>query len=142
MKEIKYFIQIVAAIAYSCFFTGLVYIAITYPLAYIISLAWWKMLLFLLFFGGILEAIIGMLGVLVIAPFAWIVKKNSVAKYVSICIIIANFGLNIVHTWKAVWGYGFWAFVFGLVVTFLLLQFIFVSVAGISSSFTYSLEEE
>lgn len=127
----KYIGQILAAIVYTCIFTGIMYLVITLPLAFIISLPWWGILLFILIGGGILEGIIQMLGTFGVMPYLWIAKENSVATAISMFLVLFNVGSNIYRLWVSLLGQGTWAIIFGVVATVLLLQFVYTAIMGI-----------
>ena len=50
---------------------------------------------------------------------------------ISILLILFNVGVNIYRVWQFLWGNGTLAIVFGVVVTVMLLQFIYASIFGI-----------
>ena len=135
MKVLKYIGQILAAFIYTCIFTGIMYLVITIPIAYIISLPWWGILLFIFIGGGILEGIIQVLGALGILPYAWITKDNIVSTGLSVLLVLFNVGINIFNLWHVLAGNGKWAIVFGVVVTVMLLQFVYVAILGIVTSY-------
>ena len=127
----KYFGQILASLVYTCLFTGLMYLIITIPLAFIITLPWWGILLFILIGGGIIEGIIHIFGTLGVAPYMWIAKYNSVSTTIAILLVLFNVGCNIYRLWVSLMGQGTWAIIFGVVATVLLLQFIYTAILGI-----------
>lgn len=127
----KYLGQLLAAFLYTSLFTGIMYLIITIPLAFVISLPWWGMLLIILIGGGILEGLIEILGTLGLIPYAWITDNNMLATWISIIIAVLNVGINIYHLWAFLLGQGTWAIIFGVVATALLLQFIYKIVVGI-----------
>ena len=137
----KYIGQILAAFIYTCLFTGIMYLIITVPLAFIISLPWWGILLFVFIGGGILEGIIQMLGGVGIIPYMWIAKKNIVAAGLSILLVLFNVGMNTYKLWQYIWGHGNWAIVFAIVATVMLLQFIYVAITGIILGYSGAMEE-
>ena len=141
MKVLKYIGQILAAIIYTCIFTGIMYLIITIPLAFIISLPWWGILLFVVIGGGLLEGIIQMLGTFGIAPYLWIVNGNSGAAVISVLLVLFNVGSNIYRLWVSIAGQGNWAIVFGIVATGLLLQFVYIAIVGIVMARSGALSE-
>lgn len=129
----KYIGQIFASIVYTCLFTGIMYLVITIPLAYVIAFQWWGILLYILIGGVLLEGLIQLMGTIGIMPYIWIVKNNIVATSISILLALFNVGTNIYNLWVSLAGHGTWAVIFGLVVTLLLLQFLFMLFTGITA---------
>lgn len=131
MNILKFIGQVLAAIIYTCIFTGIMYYVIVLPLAFVLTLPWWGILLFILIGGGIIEGIISLLCGLGLFPYAWIVKKNVVATVVSTFLILSNVGINIYRVWSVISGNGVLAVIFGIMVTVMLLQFIYASLTSI-----------
>ncbi len=127
----KYIGQLLAAIVYTSLFTGIMYLIITVPLAFIISLPWWGILLFIIIGGGILEGLIQMLGTLGLIPYTWICDNNMLATWISILLVLFNVGMNIYRLWASIVGQGVWAIVFGIIASVLLLQLIYIAIVGI-----------
>lgn len=107
------------------------YYIIVLPLAFVLTLPWWGIVLFIFLGGGILEGIITLLCGAGVIPYTWIANKNIVATVISILLILFNVGINIYRVWQNLWGNGALAIIFGIVVSVMLLQFIYTSVLGI-----------
>ena len=131
----KYVLQILASLVYSYLYTAIMYIVVVLPLAYIISLPWWGMLLVIFFAGGIIEGLTNLLGGIGSVPFFWIVKKNVVAKFLSICVVVSNLGYCTITMWKHIWGNGFWAIILGIVVTIMMFQLAYVTYIRIQMAY-------
>ena len=131
MKVLKFIGQILAAVFYTCIFTGIMYYIIVLPLAFVLTLPWWGIMLFIFLGGGILEGIISLLCGAGLVPYTWISNNNIVSTMISILLILFNVGVNIYRVWQFLWGNGTLAIVFGVVVTVMLLQFIYASIFGI-----------
>ena len=141
MKVINYIGQILAAPIYTCLFTGIMYFVIILPLAYIITLPWWAMLMVIFIAGGILEGLISLLTAVGTIPFVWIVKKNTVALVIASFIAIFNIGCNIVKLWQVLLGNGFWAILFAIIATSMLLQFAYVTIFSLIGLYSSSKEQ-
>ena len=138
MSALKFLGQILASVVYTFIYTGIMYLVIVFPLAYIISLPWWGILLVMMFFGGLLQGLIHILAGSGILPYMWIVNKNIVATIISVVLILINVGSNMVRVWSAIGGGGTWAFIFGLAVSALLIEFIVMSIFGITAIYSES----
>ncbi len=68
MKTLKSIGQILAAIVYTCIFTGLLYIILVLPLAWLLTLNTKVMILLLIILGGLLQALIFGAQVLLMMP--------------------------------------------------------------------------
>lgn len=131
MRAIKYLAQILTALVYTPIYTGVMYLAIVFPVTWIISLSTWKMILALLFLSGLIEGIIMLLQMLGLLPYSWIVKDNKISLAISVglCVVLPLY--NIYSVWRIIWGHGSWAIVAGLIITFMILQFVLTSIGGI-----------
>lgn len=138
MSALKFLGQILASVVYTFIYTGIMYLVIVFPLAYIISLPWWGILLVMMFFGGLLQGLIHILAGSGILPYMWIVNKNIVATIISVVLILINVGSNMIRVWSAIGGGGTWAFIFGLAVSALLIEFIVMSIFGITAIYSES----
>lgn len=138
MSALKFLGQILASVVYTFIYTGIMYLVIVFPLAYIISLPWWGILLVMMFFGGLLQGLIHILAGSGILPYMWIVNRNIVATIISVVLILINVGSNMVRVWSAIGGGGTWAFIFGLAVSALLIEFIVMSIFGITAIYSES----
>lgn len=118
----KYFLQIISAIFYTCLFTGIMYLVMVLPIAFIVSLPWWGMLLILLIGGGIIEGLISVFQIIGLLPYSWIVKDNSVAMWISILLMSFNLGRSTWMLWESLIGHGFWAITIALVFSGMVLQ--------------------
>lgn len=133
MKTFKYILQVVSAFLYSNLFTGIMYLVMVLPIAWIISLPWWGMLLVLVFGGGIIEGIISILTAGGLLPFAWIVKGNIVSLCLSLLIIIFNLGRSTIVLWQSLVGNGFWAVMLAVVFTGFVIQLLLATVPTLIS---------
>lgn len=131
MKALKFIGQILAALVYTCIYTGIMYYVIVLPIAWVLTLPWWGIVLYLFIGGGIIEGIISLLSGIGLVPYAWIVSKNAIATTISIFLILFNVSINIFRVWQFLWGNGTLAVIFGIVVTVMLLQFIYASSFGV-----------
>ena len=138
MSALKFLGQILASVVYTFIYTGIMYLVIVFPLAYIISLPWWGILLVMMFFGGLLQGLIHILAGSGILPYMWIVNKNIVATIIAVVLILINVGSNMIRVWSAIGGGGTWAFIFGLAVSALLIEFIVMSIFGITAIYSES----
>lgn len=138
MSALKFLGQILASVVYTFIYTGIMYLVIVFPLAYIISLPWWGILLVMMFFGGLLQGLIHILAGSGMLPYMWIVNKNIVATIISVVLILINVGSNMIRVWSAIGGGGTWAFIFGLAVSVLLIEFIVMSIFGITAIYSES----
>lgn len=138
MSALKFLGQILASVVYTSIFTGIMYLVIVFPLAYIISLPWWGILLVMMFFGGLIQGLIHILAGSGMLPYMWIVNKNIVATIISVVLILINVGSNMIRVWSAIGGGGTWAFIFGLAVSVLLIEFIVMSIFGITAIYSES----
>lgn len=135
MKLIKYIGQVLAAVIYTCILTGIMFTVITIPLAFILSLPWWGILIAVLLFGSIMEGIVMLIGSIGISPYVWIAKNNIIATSVSIILVLLNIGINVYRLWVTNSINGFWQVVFCIIASLLLLQFIFVAISGIVAAY-------
>ena len=131
MKAVKYIGQIIAAILYTCLFTGIMYLIIVLPLGWILSLSTWLMILLFIFLGGLIQAIQTTLVSYASIPYIWIVKKNIVSLSLSILLIVFNMFRSCVMLWNDLSKQGVIAIVFAIVVTIIIILFIVGSVSGI-----------
>ncbi|MBO4588405.1 MAG: hypothetical protein J5711_05835 [Bacteroidales bacterium] len=122
MKTIKQIGQVLAAIVYTCLYTGLVYLIIVLPMAWYLSLSTKMMILVFVFLGGILEYLLIGLNVFLLMPYGWIVKNNIVALIVSLVLVITNFVLNDIMVWRSTYEYGTTGIIIAIVITLLIVQ--------------------
>lgn len=61
MKAIKFIGQVLASLVYTPLYTGIMYVAIVLPAAWILSLSFWKMVVAFIVFGGFIEGLIHVL---------------------------------------------------------------------------------
>ena len=134
MKAIKYVGQILAALIYTPLYTGIMYLLIVLSTGWIITLPTLAMIAAMIFLGGIIEGLIALLQVFGLMPYVYIVKKNVVSFIISIGLCIIFPLMNLVNLWRTTFiDYGKLGYVFGIIVTGLLLHFIIVFVIGICS---------
>ncbi len=124
----KYLGQILSAIVYTPLYTGIMYLAIAYPFSWVMSLSFWKMVVAILVLGGLIEGLIASLQTFAMMPFAWIVKNNKVSFALStgLCVILPI--CNIVSLWRAFLGHGAFGVVVAIILSIMLLQFVYGSV--------------
>lgn len=127
----KYLGQVLSALVYTPIYTGIMYFAIVFPVSWVLSLSFWKMIIAFLVLGGIIEGLIVGLQTLGLFPFAWIVKNNKVAFGIStgLCVIFPI--LNIIAIWREFIGYGAVGIIASIIITLMLLQFIYGSVISL-----------
>lgn len=140
MKELKIFGQIIAAIVYTCLYTGLLYLILVMPMAWYLSLSTKAMILVAIFLGGIIEFVLIGAQVLIMMPYAWIVKENVVALVVSICLVLFNLVRSDIGVWKSVSGTGSTGIVIAVIITLLILQAIITTIYGLLSVYSSSKE--
>lgn len=127
----KYLGQVLSALIYTPIYTGIMYFAIVFPVSWVLSLSFWKMIIAFLILGCIIEGLIGGLHILGLFPFAWIVKNNKVAFSIStgLCVIFPI--LNIIAIWREFIGHGTIGIIASIVITLMLLRFIYGSVISL-----------
>ena len=131
MKALKYIGQILSVLVYTPIYTGIMYLVIVFPAIWILSLSLGKMILCLIVLGGIIEGLITLLQAFGLLPFAWIVKDNPVSFCISIslCVILPLY--NVYSLWRQIYGYGTWAIVIAVILSVMLLQFIYGTILGL-----------
>ena len=140
MKELKIFGQIIAAIVYTCLYTGLLYLILVMPMAWYLSLSTKAMILVAIFLGGIIEFVLIGAQVLIMMPYAWIVKENVVSLVVSIGLVLFNLIRSDIGVWKSVSGTGSTGIVIAVIITLLILQAIITTIYGLLSVYSSSKE--
>lgn len=90
MKALKSIGQVLAAVIYTCIFTGLLYMILVLPLAWLLTLKPVVLILVLVILGGFLQFVVFGLQTLLMVPYAWIVKNNVVALVISVGLMIFN----------------------------------------------------
>ena len=131
MKVLKGIGQILASLVYTPLYTGIMYLVIVLPTIWIITLSFWKMLLAIVVLGGIIEALITLLQALGLLPYSWITKNNKVAYVTSIILCVVLPLYNIFKLWSIMLEYGTLGIIVAIILSGLLLQFVFVSLFGI-----------
>lgn len=131
MKFLKSVLQVLSAIAYAPIYVGIMYLAIAYPTVWILSLSFWKMVLAIVVLGCILEGLVALLQTVGMVPFIWIVKHNKVAYYTSLTLCTILPLCNIYFLWGAMLDCGKAGIGVAIVLSILLLHFLFVSTTGI-----------
>ena len=127
--------QILASILYTALFSGLMYLLIVLPLAWIVSLPVWAMVLFLLFGCPIIFGLIHLAQEYAAYPFSWIVKENPVSLVLSIGILAFCVVRSTIYLWQMNGGAGFWPAVVCVVATIELLWLLVRVVPAIVKSF-------
>lgn len=124
MKALKFLGQILSAIVYTCLFTGVMYLVLIYPLAWILSLPpFWTIAVFLIL-GGLIEGLQITLQTFATLPYKWIVNKNIVSLVISIILILFIMIRSDVILWKDLSSQGTIAIIFAVIATILIIQFV------------------
>ena len=134
MNILKYILQIIVALLYTSIFASAAYLITVIPVAWIMSLSWWQFLLVVFIAGGIIEAIISSLNVLIMIPFVWIVNKNVVSLVLCILSFVINAIGFIINIWKFEHE-GVWQFLCLLIISALILQIFYVAGIGCLSAY-------
>lgn len=132
MKAIKFIGQVLASLVYTPLYTGIMYVAIVLPAAWILSLSFWKMVVAFIVFGGFIEGLIHVLQMIGLLPFAWIVKNNKFAFGLSALLCILGPLWNIVQIWRFFPEYGTAGFVASFIFTLMIVQFVFGSIVTLT----------
>lgn len=127
---IKKIAQFLASIVYTPIYSGVMYLLITLSFMFIVSLPTKWMVLVLIFFGTILTACISLLQVFGMLPYGWILNGNKPALIASILLFSLLQVCNIYSLWSALLGHGFIGIVFGIILTIMLISFVFTSIVG------------
>ena len=134
MKVIKFLSQVVAALIYTPLYTSIMYLAITIPFAWIMSLSmsWWMMLIVYIIFGGIVEGLIVLLQTIGMIPFTWIAKNNKVSFWLALglCVILSI--RNMTYVWQAFSEHGTVAIIVAIIAIGMLIQFVIGSASSLS----------
>lgn len=138
MKALKSIGQVLAAIVYTCIFTGLLYLVLVLPLAWLLSLNTKVMILLLILLGGVLQFLIFGAQVLLMMPYGWIVKNNVVALVASIGLMLFNLIRSDVMVWQSMSGHGTSAMVVAIIITVFIIEALFMSITGIISVYSES----
>lgn len=113
----KYIVQIFAAMAYTTLFSYVVYLITVLPIAFFMSLSWWKLLIAILILGGIIEGIKAAALVFAFIPYVWILKKNTIALVLTLFILIVNLTRFCCNVWMSDY-HGTLAILFSLFLTY------------------------
>lgn len=140
MRVLEYIAQIVVALLYTAIFATAAYAITVIPLAFILSLGGWQIVLVLLIAGGLIEAIVTGLQFIITLPFLWIVKRNIVALILCILSFIYNAISYIVNIWQIEHD-GTWHFVCLLLVSVFILQIFGMATFSAIGFYTESKEE-
>jgi hypothetical protein len=140
MKELKVVGQVLAAIVYTCIFTGLLYLITVLPLAWFLTLHPVVLILVLVFLGGFLQFVVFGLQTLLMLPYAWIVKNNVVALVISVGLMAFNIIRNGVAVWQSMLGQGRSAIVIAVIISILLAEALIMSVVSVISTYSDSKE--
>lgn len=138
MKALKAIGQVLAAVIYTCIFTGLLYMILVLPLAWLLTLKPVVLILVLVMLGGLLQFVIFGLQTLLMLPYAWIVKNNVVALVISVGLMIFNLIRNDVAVWQSMLGQGRSAVVIAVIITILNVEALIMSVVGVISTYSES----
>lgn len=140
MRVLEYIAQIVIALLYTAIFATAAYAITVIPLAFILSLSGWQIVLVLIIAGGLIEAIVTSLQFIIMLPFLWIVKRNIVALILCILSFIYNAISYIVNIWQ-IEHEGAWHFVCLLLVSVFILQIFGMATFGAIGFYSESKEE-
>lgn len=140
MKALNSIGQVLAAVAYTCLYTGLIYLITVFPVAWLLSLNTKVMILVLILLGGVIQGLIIGLQTLLLMPYMWIVKKNIVALIISIGLILFNLVRSDILLWQSVSGQGRTAIVVGVIITLLLLEALWASIYGVIMAYAHGEE--
>ena len=140
MKALKAIGQVLAAIVYTCIFTGLLYMILVLPLAWLLTLRPVVLILVLVMVGGLLQFVIFGLQTLLMMPYTWIVKNNVVALIISVGLMIFNLIRNDVAVWQSLLGQGRSAVVIAVIITILIAEALIFSVFSVISLYSDSKE--
>lgn len=140
-RVLEYIAQIVIALLYTAVFATAAYAITVIPLAFILSLSGWQIVLVLIIAGGLIEAIVTGLQFIIMLPFLWIVKRNIVALILCILSFIYNAISYIVNIWQ-IEHEGAWHFVCLLLVSVFILQIFGMATFSTIGFYTESKEGE
>lgn len=135
MKAIKVIGQILASLVYTPLYTGIIYTVTVLSTTWIITLSFWSMILAFFVEGGIIVGFISLLQAIGFIPFVWIVKKNPISLAISVGLCVIFPVANIVSLWRTLLGQGVWGIIMAVVLSLMLLQFIFASVGGVLTAY-------
>ena len=141
MKALKAIGQVLAAVLYTCVFTGLLYLVLVMPLAWVLTLKPFWMVVVILLLGGILQGLIIMAQTFLMMPYVWIVKGNVVALVISIGLLLFNLGRSDVLVWQSSTGHGFWPIVFAVIATVLIVEAIAGTIPNLLKAYRGELNE-
>lgn len=142
MKPLKQIGQVLAAIVYTCIFTGLLYLTLVLPIGWLLSLNTKMMILAVIVLGGIIQGIVFGLQVVLMMPYMWIVKNNVVALVISIGLILANLIANDVQIWKVTAADGGkTGIVLAIIITILILEALITSISGVVGTYMQSKDD-
>lgn len=140
MKALKSTGQVLAAIVYTCIYTGLLYMILVLPLTWLLTLKTAVMILTLVILGGIIQFVIIGAHTLLLMPYMWIVKNNVVALVISICLMLFNLIRSDVTVWKSVLGHGSSAVVVAVIITVFIVEALISSIISVLSLYSDSKE--
>lgn len=131
MKAVRYLGQVLAALVYTPLYTGVMYMAILLPFSWVMSLSFWTMIVAFIVLGGLIEGLIAFLQMVGLMPFAWIVKRNKAALWIStgLCVIFPI--LNIISLWRMFLGHGTVGIVAAVILSIMFIQFVCGSVLSL-----------
>lgn len=133
MNTLKYVGQVLSSIIYTPIYTGVMYLLIVFPFMWIVTLSFWKMVIAVIVLGGIIEGVVMLLQTLGILPYSWIVKNNRVALFISIALCVLLSLYNVYALWKALIGFGAFGIISAIILSLMILQFVFGSITGMLS---------
>ena len=127
MSIIKYISQLIGAFVYANIFSLILYVVTVLPLAFVLSLQAWQIIILIILFGGFLEFLQHTIIALSTVPFHWIVKGSLTALICAIGLIVYNVARNIYNVWIMSIGNGNMAVFVAIIITLFLLKFIIFS---------------
>lgn len=128
----KRILQTICALLYTPIYTGIMYVAIVYPIMWVLTLSFWKMIVAIIILGGLIEGLIAFLQSIGVLPYAWIVKQNNFARWISmvLCVLLPLF--NGFSLWASLISHGLWGIVCAIILSIMLIQFVIGSIVCIS----------
>lgn len=131
MKALKKILQVLASLVYTPIYIFIIYLIMFAPMYFILSLSTNKMILAIIVVGGILEGLIIFVQALGLIPYRWIVKDNKVSLYTSFALCVLTPLYSLYNIWATTIDYG-WKYIFiTLVLSGLLVQFVFMTIYGL-----------
>lgn len=131
MNVLKSIGQILSALIYTPLYTGVMYMAMVIPTIWIVTLSFWKMIAAIVVLGGIIEGLVMLVQTIGLMPYAWIVKENKVAFWISIALCVVFPILNVISLWRMLLTHGGLGIFTAIILTLIFLQFVYGSVLSL-----------